>query len=815
MSKSGPDASVNSAEVLAVLRARSLLAVVALAGLAAAPLPPFATQDVPATVLTDPGDGDTFSNDEAEAAAADRQLLAGSAEGPLRVPVGAPLGGYLRPPVAGEQLGSQTPNHHTDVIEGTDADGVPLVAPPDEARGALSPWTTYMPPSRGYHDALVTKALVLDDGHDIVTIVKADVIGMIDEIAVAVATEVESRTGLEIADGLVMTATHTHDGPGAVANDSVRYFWLAMDVYQPELFDRMVSDVADVVVAALEARVPARVGHATGQESRANSLNSFRRPRDPWTPERVAQQDALRRRIGIIRVDEIDPVTEEAVRPMGIVLNYAAHGIVFDVENFHFSGDALAGAERAIEGAFDEPVTVLFVQGPGGDVSPRADGAPKLQRIDRFGQLLADQALDIWAGVRDFATDADVEAVSQRVALNREALGYEADEYPYEWGAVQCNNDNTKGLCLAAPPPDASDLADNGHAENASFVPLDTRVTAARIGDLAILAQPGEPLVEYGLRLLDASPFGYDDTFVFGYAQDHVGYLLPDSYEDWLIGRVEGTTTFWGWKLGGRLQAVNEALMAALAGTAPPPEDDVEVSYVRRAYVEAVASISPRPGRIVQQPSGIERFGATSFRFEGGDPIVDLPTVTMERLDGEGWVPVQVRGGRTLNLPYEYKLDYELLSGAHVWTVRFEAPKDWPAGTYRFVGTGTAHHLPGIEVEYAAASAPFVVAPSDSLQPILLSTEGTTVRAELSYRPRPGSDWLIDAEVPSNIAAPVREGAMTFTAGGQSLTDDTPTLTTIDGRRVAIYEVTFPSASPGPIGLAGSDRWGNTTPEAS
>lgn len=796
-------------------RARSLLVLTAATALAiaAAPLSAPAPVEVPSRVLTDIGDGDTFEDDATEAEAGPGQLLAGVAEGPLRVPVGAPLGGYLRPPVAGEQFGSQTPDHHTDVHEGEDGDGVPLLAPPDEARNALSPYTVYMPPSRGYHDALVTKALVLDDGHDVVTIVKNDLIGMIDEVTVAVAARVEAATGADIADGLIMTATHTHDGPGAVANDSVRYFWLAMDAYQPELFDRLVGDIAAVIIDAYENRVPARFGHATGQEARADSLNSFRRSRSPWTAERVAEQDALRRRIGILRVDEVDPDTGATVRPLGIVLNYQAHGIVFDVENFHFSGDALAGAERAMEASFDEPVAVLYVQGPAGDVSPRADGAPKLQRIDRFGQLLAEQALEVWAGIEEFTTDPDVEAVSQRIALNRETLGYEGDEYPYEWGAVQCNNDGFEDQCIPATPPDAWDLADNGHAENASFVPLDTRVTAARIGDLALLAQPGEPLVEYGLRLLEASPFGYDRTFIFGFSQDHVGYLLPESREDWLIGGTEGTTTFWGWKLGGRLLEVNQALMAALVGTAPAPEDELAVSYVSRPYVEATASITPRPGRAVVEPTDIERFDTTTFRFEGGDPIVDLPTVTVQRQVGEAWTDVEVRGGRTLDLPYEFKLDYELLSGAHVWTVRFEPPKDWPAGTYRFVGAGVAHHLPGVEVEYSAESAPFEVAPSDSLIAEVLPAEGGTVRATLAYTPRPGNYRLIDAEVRSDRPAPVRAGAVTFTVGETSLTDDTPEIATIDGQLVAIYDVTFADAS-GPVLVTGRDGWGNTTPEA-
>lgn len=764
-----------------------------LAGLAlAAAPPPGATTSVSA--LTD---GD----------AAPAQLLAGAAEGPLRVPVGTPLGGYLRPPAGGEFFGSQTHEHLSDVLAGSDDDGVPLVAPPDETRTAHSPYATFSPPSRGYHDALVTKAIVLDDGEDIVTIVKNDLIGMVDELTVAVATQVHERTGVDVADGLLMTATHTHDGPGAVANDSVRYFWLAMDTYQPELFDRLVGDIVDVVVDALEARVPARFGWTTGQESRERSLNSFRRSRSPWTPERVAQQDALRRRIGVLRVDEVDPATGDAVRPLGVVMNYAAHGIVFDVENFHFSGDALGGAERALEASFDTPVVAMYVQSTAGDVSPRADGAPKLQRIERFGELLARQVRDLYDGIASFEAAPDIEMVSQRIALNRRTLGYAEGEYPYEWGAVQCNNDNFEEQCIPAPPPGQHDLADNGHAENDSFVPLDTRLTAVRVGDLAILAQPGEPLTEYGLRVLEASPFGYDNTLLFGFAQDHVGYLLPESKEDWLLGGTEGTTTFWGWKLGGRLLRANVELMAALAGDAPAPEDELEVLYTSRPYVPIVATPSGQPGRVLMQPTDVTRFDTTVLRFEGGDPVTDLPEVRLERRAGNSdvWQPVRVRGGRLLDLPFEYAIDYARINGAHTWTVRYEPAKDARTGEFRFVVDGVAGPL---AAPYAITSDTFAVAPSPSLLVTDVVRDGDRVEAVVAYTPRPHNVRLIDAEVPSDVPAPVRAGAVTFALDGVEATSHAPTIEVRDGRLVAVWSATLPGE--GLPSVTATDAWGNS-----
>src|SRR5688572_19187086 len=69
------------------------------------------------------------------AGAADKPLRAGAAEGLIRVPVGTPLGGYARPPVAGDFLGSDPQGELTDTLPGATADdGTPQVPVADEAR---------------------------------------------------------------------------------------------------------------------------------------------------------------------------------------------------------------------------------------------------------------------------------------------------------------------------------------------------------------------------------------------------------------------------------------------------------------------------------------------------------------------------------------------------------------------------------------------------------------------------------------------------------------------------------------------------------
>ncbi len=761
--------------------------------------------------------------------AAPQPLLAGVARGEIRVPIGTPLGGYLRPPVAGEYipgaeaLGGGDPSvffdELFDFIPNVGDDGTPLAPIPDELRNVHSPYATWSPASRGVYDSLIAKSVALYDGTDYLVFVKTDFIGMIDEVVMDVADEVLARTGKDVREGLIMSATHTHDGPGALANHAIRYFWLAMDVYQHDVYRRLVGQLADVVVASLEQMQPARIGHAFGTE--ALGLNGYRRAFLPHYDR--AANDYVTKRIGVLRVDSA--VSGE---PLAVMINWSAHGIAFDVENLFFSGDVLAAVEREVEQGFDTPVTAMLIQSAGGNISPRNNlHDNKLQRIESYGKRLAPQVRAVYDSITEFQTAPDLRAVSQRIVLDRDRLGYEDDEFPYEWGAAQCWNDlevpfagvgpadlpgwaanggPTKiPFCIPGPPPDVEDLVDNGVAENGAFLPQDTRLTAARIGELLILAQPGEPTSEYGVRALalaEAEQFDAGRTFIWGYAQDHVGYILPPEEDDWKLGGTEGTTTFWGWKQGGRLLAANRALIRALRDGTAAPTDEFRLRYY---YDERYAQLPPArptasrlPGTAVTQPSSIARFERTAFVFEGGDPVIDRPQVSLDVRDANGnWRPATRANGAPIADLYEMHLSYRLVSARHLWTVDFEAPRDWPTGVYRIRVSGTAL---GASSDYTLTSAPFAVSPAETLilgDPI---RDGDTVSVTLHYPTHPDNYRVIDADVPEDRNAPVRGGEVVFRNGS-----DTVVAGDEDGDGVYHAVIT------GAVSVSGRDAYGNTS----
>ncbi|HCS28891.1 MAG TPA: hypothetical protein DIW43_15640, partial [Spongiibacteraceae bacterium] len=770
-------------------------------------------------------------------------LLAGVGSKAIAVPVGTPLGGYARPPVAGDFFpiadefdgfpggDPAAPfeffvQEFADFFPAQDHDGNLLPTVPDEARAAHSPYATYSPPSRGYYDSLITKAVTLYDGSDCVVMVKTDFIGMLDEVVQKVAqvatTELGSELpeGCDLSEGLVMSATHTHDGPGAIANHSARYFWLAMDYYQPALFNRIVKQLAAPIVDSIRNLQAAKVGHAVGSDTQG--LNGFRR--NQLNNGRAAERDSLRKRIGVVRIDTADD------QPLAVVINFAAHGIAFDVENLYFSGDVLAAVEREVEQQFDTPVLAMLVQSAGGDVSPRNVAKPKLQGIERYGKLMAPQVMGIYNSVSNLQQTPDIRVVSQRIKLSRESLGYENDEYPYEWGAAQCNSEagvpfvgpgtgENLPYCLPAPPPDAIDLADNGVAENGAFVPQDTRVTAFKIGDALFLAQPGEPLVEQGLNLQDdmmALGVSAENTFIWGYSQDHIGYILPDSEESWAFGDTEGTTTFWGWKQGGRIQRASRELATALLFELAPPQDEFVANFALYSdFYDQVPDAQPSPSipnpLASVQPGSIERFGTTYFTWEGNDPLVELPEVRIEvETSPDNWELVRRTNGEIINTQYETHLDYRLSLGTHLWTTTFEAPFNWPAGNYRFAVTGK--DIDSGNSNFDLTSAAFTVSPSDALlisEPEASDTAPDTFSVTLAYQARPDNYRLIDPAVDPKSNAPVRQGIVAFDNGADVVLVDTPAIS----NGVATYTATIADLGNG-ITVSAVDVFGNSTPIA-
>lgn len=295
-------------------------------------------------------------------------------------------------------------------------------------------------------------------------------------------------------------------------------------------------------------------------------------------------------------------------------------------------------------------------------------------------------------------------------------------------------------------------------------MPMDPPVDAPPVNDsLLLVTLPGEPVSMLAATLAQRSPAGADRTFVVGYAQGHIGYLL--GVENWLLGGYEPSINIYG-PLEGEWLMERSLDLAKLAMS--PERDDAEAPgpaspsggrFDRLAYEIPAPAVVPiaKTGKAGTVPSTIPAglfvrlkaapptkaqpeatiarvSGRATFVFFGGDPEEDTPLVTLEREEMPGvFAEVQTRSGRPLGsrgrdviLTYTPQpIDAEPgKATGHLWAVEWQAvgwdrkdkqgldvALDAPLGRYRFTARGKAEGK-----AYTLSSQPFEVAADSAIR---------------------------------------------------------------------------------------------------
>lgn len=339
--------------------------------------------------------------------------------------------------------------------------------------------------------------------------------------------------------------------------------------------------------------------------------------------------------------------------------------------------------------------------------------------------------------------------------------------------------------------------------------PTDPPVDAPPVNDSVLLVtMPGEPVSLLAEALGKRSPAGPERTFVVGYAQGHVGYIL--GVENWLLGGYEPSINVFGplegeWLMERALDLAKLAMTPERDDTDAPgpggpsegarfdrfrfaPQKPADVPRALTGKAGTVPAAVPAglfvrtfksPPTAPQPAASIVRVaGRASFVFYGGDPEEDTPKVTLEREAMPGvFAAVETRSGRALGsrgrdilLTYTPQpIDAEPgKASAHLWAVEWQAvgwdrkdrqgldvALEAPLGRYRFAVRGTAEGKP-----YQLTSSPFVVTAEGAIQ-VKASRSGTRVTLTPSYPVGEGFR-LLRLDGPSN-GEPLVLGPVTVT----------------------------------------------------
>ncbi|RKY74008.1 MAG: hypothetical protein DRQ24_00740 [Candidatus Latescibacterota bacterium] len=401
--------------------------------------------------------------------------------------------------------------------------------------------------SRGIHDSLFAKTLVLADGEETVAVVACDLVGLSSDLVEQARQLIEKSTGIK-GENVLISATHTHSGPAVLG--------LLGPKVDESYLEILAQKIAGAVYMAQNNLQKVSIGVGRGTVE-GISFNRRIRMKDGsirmnWEglPEAEIEGPAgpIDPEVGVVRIDDKEG------NPIAFLINFACHAAVLTGDNLLISADYPGYTTRMVEqicpvrwGLSDGgyPGTVaLFTNGAEGNIN-HIDVHNPLQTLrirgfkeaERIGRILGGEVVKVIERIKPEEL-AKVRSVSQKIELPLR----EISEAELQRAREVVEASPGKKLFLVDGVPEeiyARELLKLSQYKGKSAL---TEVQVITLGDKAALVGiPGEMFVELGLEIKRNSKFPY--TFVLGLANDYVGYIPTSAAFD--EGGYEVKTASW------------------------------------------------------------------------------------------------------------------------------------------------------------------------------------------------------------------------------------------------------------------------------
>jgi neutral ceramidase len=381
----------------------------------------------------------------------------------------------------------------------------------------LSGFIARLKPSNAVADPLYVRALVAASDEKAVAIVQADLLGF-DTWHVAQVREF-ARRHLGIAtDAVLLSATHTHSGPGLVP---VRGCRMAPYTYQWEVIQKIEDALQEagsrLSLATIEiGSIPYTMGINRRQETSDGVILGF-------APEKPRPKS--------LEVARIQTADQEI-----LLFSHACHPYVLGGDSLLISGDFTSLACAELEK--DARVIAFFLNGCAGNIAPRS-AFQGLERAREEGHRLA-------ATVREACGQMwQVQQVHLSACTSLIHLPYLPLPTKEEIAALAQQEERVVRPEEKENPQIRKRIA---HALEEWQItmkqivqmqrpldPVQCEVQVIRLGPLVLVGISGEPFFEIGEQIRATSPF--PATWPLGYANAYCGYI--PTHEEYLRGGYE------------------------------------------------------------------------------------------------------------------------------------------------------------------------------------------------------------------------------------------------------------------------------------
>ncbi len=535
----------------------------------------------------------------------------------------------------------------------------------------------------GVHTRLMGRALVLDDGDTEVALLSTDLGAPFEKDSLVARVKDLGFTH----ETILYTGTHTHSGPGELAD------------WQVEQLARAIRDAHEALVPARAAWGRRRVLDVNRNRSieahlANHGLDLFYGQGDP-TDDPLGEEHARDTRLRTLRVDRLDGT------PLAGWIHFPVHLTTSGPDGDVWDADLAAAATEHLQTAVAaKGFTAFYTNGSLGDLMPRFDSYNRTAVMDLHGRRIAAKAMRAWnaAGTRlRRNVDIDVRWTRSCYCGQEVEPDKRVDDTPY-WGLSFFGGSEDGASIFHEPlstegrrlPEDASDPVQGRKIIVSRGIVHEQvpEIQVVRVGNRLLLGAPGEPTVEMGRRFEAAVrpelPEGVKEPVVVGLANDYMGYeTTPEEYQ---MQHYEGGHTVFGLWTSLLIRNSFVALSRAMATGEPAPAPD-RPAVLGGTNPGAFPS-GDGEGSVTEEPAeAVRRFETVSIGWSGSangvDRPVDEPFVTLER---------QIRG-QWVTSDSDLGLSFVWREEGGDYTARYEVSPFEPPGPHRLRIHSAAYDL--------------------------------------------------------------------------------------------------------------------------
>ena len=400
-------------------------------------------------------------------------------------------------------------------------------------------------PARGTLQEIHARALALQDqDNQKFVLVTVDVLGFPGYFGKAVAGRIGRALDIP-REAVMLTASHTHEGPVVGDNLSVAY---RMEEEHLEAVRKYTTILADKLVAtavrAFDDMQPCRLSF--GRTEAFFAVNR-RVIKEDGIANGANRRGPVDHRVPFMTIDNENGVLQ------AIVFSYACHNTTGRGQ-YYYNGDYAGFAEMALEKEFPG-ITAMFMSGTAGDINPYPRGTHAL--AERHGNELSDAIRKAITGPLE-AVEPDLEAGFQELTLQLQEPP-SAEEFKKKLEDEDVFVRRHARLMLDRIEVDGKLSRDFPYP-----------VQAWRFGkDLLLVAMGGEVLLDYTFLLEEAYPGS--QVWVVGYSNDVSAYIPSKRILEEGGYEGGGAMLYYGWPSSFE-PSVEETIMDGIAAIVPGGE---------------------------------------------------------------------------------------------------------------------------------------------------------------------------------------------------------------------------------------------------